>query len=265
MAQSPKLAALLTLSIGPSHAPQCSIVMEELPVHENGIMAWAKLLQHFERSTKDLRLDALLQQWENDTLQAGEQPDELYTRLAGTNAKLKTLGADFEQAVFTRRFVAAIGKQQGHLYNGVLQQYRGMMIRGNPYTLDELREFLAYVHATTEKVTDLGAAMKCGFCAKEGHEERECWTKNPGLKSGHRETAKHPRDNKKYQTRPAIRCYKCGENCHMKRDCKKSSTGYTDSNDGDEKRKKNGERRAYNGGLWMHGSSSEGYKPYGPW
>ncbi len=196
MAQSPKLAALLTLSIGPSHAPQRSIVMEELRVHENGIIAWAKLLQDFERSTKDLRLDALLQQWENDTLQAGEYPDELYTRLAGTNAKVKTLGAGFKQAIFTRQFVAAIEKQQGHLYNGAPQYYREMMIRGNPYTLAELRGFLAYAHATTEKVTDLGAAMKYGFCAKEGNKERECWMKNPGLKSGYRGTAKPTRGKK---------------------------------------------------------------------
>ncbi len=61
--QSPKLAALLTLSIGLSRGPHCSIVTEELRVYKNGVMAWAKLIQHFEQSTKDLRLDSLLQKW----------------------------------------------------------------------------------------------------------------------------------------------------------------------------------------------------------
>ncbi len=89
LGQSAKLAALLTLAIGTAYGPQRSIVMEELRTDENGIAAWAKLIQHFERSTKDLKLVELLQNWESEQLQIGEHPDELFTRLSGINAKLE--------------------------------------------------------------------------------------------------------------------------------------------------------------------------------
>ncbi len=62
-------------------------------------------MQHFERSTKDLRLDDLLQQWENEVLNEGEHPDELYTRLSGINNKLQILKAGFQEAALMRRFI----------------------------------------------------------------------------------------------------------------------------------------------------------------
>ncbi len=98
--QSPKLTAMLTMAIGMSYGPQKSVVMEELRTKENGIMAWAKLIQHFERSTKDLRLDDLLQQWENEILNEGEHPDELYTRLSGLSLSSVPNGAVFGAPIF---------------------------------------------------------------------------------------------------------------------------------------------------------------------
>ncbi len=49
--QSPKLAALLTLTIADSVGAQQSIVMDEHENGEDGVTAWAKLIKHFERST----------------------------------------------------------------------------------------------------------------------------------------------------------------------------------------------------------------------
>ncbi len=89
--QSPKLAAMITLSIGLSEGPQHAIVMEELDESEDGVAAWAKLVKHFERSTHDLRLDTLLSEWEHEELQVGEHPDELYARLSSINRKLKAI------------------------------------------------------------------------------------------------------------------------------------------------------------------------------
>ncbi len=66
--RSPKLAALLTLAIANSVGAQQSIVMNELENDEDGVMAWAKLIKHFERSTQDIRIEYLLHQWENEAL-----------------------------------------------------------------------------------------------------------------------------------------------------------------------------------------------------
>ncbi len=108
--QSPKLAAMITLSIGLSEGPQHSIVMEELDESKDGVAAWAKLIQHFERSTQDLRLDKLLSQWEHEELKKGKHPDELFTRLSTLNRWLTALGEGFSPQVTVRRFVSAIEK-----------------------------------------------------------------------------------------------------------------------------------------------------------
>ncbi len=91
--------------MGMSSSPQRSIVVEELRTNEGGVAAWTKLVQHFERSTKELRLDALLQEWENEELRVGEHPDELYTRLSGISTKLEILGAGSSEPALTGRFV----------------------------------------------------------------------------------------------------------------------------------------------------------------
>ncbi len=148
----------------------------------------------------------------------------LYARLSTLNRRLTALGDGFSPQVTVRRFIHAIEKQKNHPYKGVLQQHRGQTIKGKPYTLDELRELLAYVYATAEnrKETELGAAMKCSFCTKEGHEEQEYWAKNSELKRGHRETAKAPRF-KKEDHRRRLRCYNCGKKGHLKRECRAPS------------------------------------------
>ncbi len=169
---------MITLSIGPSEGPQRSIIMVELDESEDGVAAWAKLIQHFERSTQDLRLDTLLSEWEQEELQVGEHPDELHARLSSINRKLTAFGEGFSPHVTVRRFINAIEKQENHPYKGALQQRRGQTIKGKPYTLDELREFLAYVYATTvnKKENREETSMKglvvfkvCEVCGKKGH------------------------------------------------------------------------------------------------
>ncbi len=92
---------------------------------------------------------------------------------------------------------------------GVLQQHRGIMIRGSPYTLDELREFLAYVHVTEEKKSNgpvmkgLATIVECRHCGKRGHNEKQCW--------------KNPRKVKAWKER---KCWQCGKTGHLKKDCR---------------------------------------------
>ncbi len=79
--QPPRLAALLTLATADSEGAQQSIIMDELENDEDWITAWMKLIIHFEQSTQEVRVENLLQQWENEVLLANEHPDQLYGRL----------------------------------------------------------------------------------------------------------------------------------------------------------------------------------------
>ncbi len=60
--QSPKLAALFTLAIADSIGAQQSIVMDELDNDEDGVIAWAKLITHFEQSASEVKIEHLLHQ-----------------------------------------------------------------------------------------------------------------------------------------------------------------------------------------------------------
>ncbi len=79
--------------------------------------------------------------------------------------------------------------------------YRKSGISGKRMTLLQFRNMIQHAYKKKRKVIDLGAAMKCGFCTKEGHVERECWMKNPELKRGYRGTTKAPRVKKEDQKR----------------------------------------------------------------
>ncbi len=57
--QAPKLAAMLTLSLADTAGVQQSIITDELEDDEDGIMAWAALVTHFEYSTEDVRAEVL--------------------------------------------------------------------------------------------------------------------------------------------------------------------------------------------------------------
>ncbi len=183
--QSPKLVALLTLAMANSVGAQQSIVMDELENDEDGVTAWAKLIKHFEQSTKEVRVEHLLHQWENDTLRPGEHPDELYGRLMATKRRLEKHGEVISDTNLTRRFVSAIERQEGHKYNDVITFYRGQMILNNPCNISNLREFLAYVHVSKSQVTDsstikgLASISGCTYCGKTGHKEENCWNKHP--------------------------------------------------------------------------------------
>ncbi len=116
-----------------------------------------------------------------------------------TTQSREILEAGFTQLALTRRFISAIEKQRNNIYGSVLQQHRGMMIRGSPYTMDELREFLAYVYVMQEKKIN-GPVMKgmatiaeCKHCGRRGHNEKQCW-KNP----------------RKLNARKERKCWQCG-------------------------------------------------------
>ncbi|MCP4328290.1 MAG: hypothetical protein GY791_07625, partial [Alphaproteobacteria bacterium] len=189
--------------------------MEELDESEEGITARAKLVSHFERSAQDLRLDMLLSQWEREELHVGEHPDMLFARLSSINRKLTALGEGFSKQITIRRFVSAIERQQDHPYEGALQQHRGQMIKGDPYTLEELREFLAHVYTsqTTKRpapaMKGLATIMECKRYGKRGHTEQQCWkSKQEGTK---------PNTSIK-------KCWKCGKSGHLRRDCRSAGT-----------------------------------------
>ncbi len=98
---------------------------------------------------------------------------------------LEKYGEVISDANLTRRFVSAIARQENGKYNDVITLYRGQMILGNPCGIDNLCEFLAYIHVNKAGVTTspvmkgLAGIAGCTHCGKMGHREKECWKKHP--------------------------------------------------------------------------------------
>ncbi len=95
------------------------------------------------------------------------------------------------------------------------------MISGQPFKIDELHEFLAYVYATrATKVQEpvmrgLATIQTCKYCKKKGHNEKQCWRKNERTKN--RQTQRNLR--KERWNPKQERCYGCHELGHMVRNC----------------------------------------------
>ncbi len=96
-----------------------------------------------------------------------------------------------------------------------------MMTQGNPYKLNELRESLAYVYATETKkrpgpaMKGLATIMECKHCGKGGRKQKQCW------KNIHNRTTLN---TSKPKAEKEKKCWKCGKNGHLKRDCKAAGT-----------------------------------------
>ncbi len=136
--------------------------------------------------------------------------DEIYDDL--NELKTKALGQSPKlAAILTLAIVAAIEKNKTHVFEGVLQQHRGMMISGRPYTIDKLREFLAYVHATRATKEEelvmrgLAAIETCQYCKKTGHNEKQCWKKQ-----------------KRTKTNEIEECWNCGKKGHVSKNCRRN-------------------------------------------
>ncbi len=141
--QSHRLASILILSLLDSTGIQKSIVGDRLRYQKDGVRAWADLVLHFEMSSKDLRVESLTKKWDEAMLDAGEHPDQLWTRLASINQNLKKLGEEFKESHFMRRFIAGIKAQPGDPYKQVLTMYKGTVIAGSPLKINQMRELLS--------------------------------------------------------------------------------------------------------------------------
>ncbi len=216
--QSERLAALFILSLESTKGPQRSIIVNtSAKEEEDGVLLWARLIKHFEKSTREIRLATLLQEWESETLGVEEHPDEFHGCLIAMNSKLTSLGEGYSEAKLLTRFVSGVERSGDTRYASAIQQYRGAVIQGNPYSLEKLREFLSYVYATpsihTVKPTSRGLATtsRCDHCKKVGYTADDCWTKDP---------RKAPRQGPpRRQTGNERLCWECGKGGHLAVNC----------------------------------------------
>ncbi len=144
----------------------------------------------------------------------GEHPDVLHARQTFIRRKINKLGGKVDEQNFTRRFVSAIEKQQADIYEEVISSYRSQLILGKPYTMAQLKEFLAPMYQSRmnnkqelAETRGFAAQMVCRYyCKKGGHSEQNRWTK-----------ARKKEQKKKTSD---IKCWKCGKRGHTKYQCR---------------------------------------------
>ncbi len=227
--QSERLAALLVLALEPTKGAQRSLVVNTSTSDEdNGVLIWANLIKYFETSTRETRIASLLQLWERETLKQSEHPDELYGCLTAINSRLAGLGEEYTDTKLLMRFISAVERSGDERYSPAIQQYYGAQIQGSGYTLDQLRELLARVNATSEAVKMAGPTLKglattpkCAHCGKLGHVENDCWTRHP-TKAPSRKPDRHKTGWKRL-------CWECGKEGHIAAECPMKNKNITDS------------------------------------
>ncbi len=97
VAQSRRLHAQLMLSLIKTAGPQQALLESGFEDDEDGVAIMTRLIKHFEYTTKELRALELHSKWARETLQPGEHPSLLYTRLLGLQRQLAALGEDLIQ------------------------------------------------------------------------------------------------------------------------------------------------------------------------
>ncbi len=99
------------------------------------------------------------------------------------------------------------------------------MIQGNPYKIDDLKEFLAVTFrenqaqeknnkSATHEMKGFANVRNCAHCGKTGHSKESCWK----LERGNFNTSK---DKNKPRKHSNIQCWNCGREGHIRRDCHK--------------------------------------------
>ncbi len=103
--QSPRLAAMLTLSLINTVGVQQAILNDELENDEDGVRAWSLLFKQFELSTQDLKTDELYCEWDAEALRPSEHPAILHSRLVSIQRKLARLNEQVSDKNLIRRFI----------------------------------------------------------------------------------------------------------------------------------------------------------------
>ncbi len=116
---------------------------------------------------------------------------------------LQRLGEIISETNLVRRFVDAIKRQTGRSYNDVITVYEGQMIKGDPYTVNQLRKFLAlkYVQAGESKTitSEMPGFANIESCTNYGrvcHTKIKCWRKHPERepKGPSKRNERHPKN-----------------------------------------------------------------------
>ncbi len=185
--QSRKLHVQLTLSLIHTVGPQQALLESGVEDDEDGTMALARLIKHFEYTTKELRILELLEKWQRETLRTGEDPSLLYTKLLNLQRQLSSLGEDFTNTSLIKKFIASVQEGDGKLYESVIDGYERCMVMGPLPMTEQLmelmtikyRKFRADPVKQEPMMAGLASAERCQHCGKMGHKEDDCWTKHP--------------------------------------------------------------------------------------
>ncbi len=176
--QSQRLASMLILSLIDTVGAQQSIMTDRLRYSRDGVRAWVEVINNFERSSEDLKVEQLLCRWDAAKLEQGDYPDQLWARLSSIRESLIKFNEPVTERRMIRRFVASIEAAHINIY-GDMDYYRGHLIDGSPCNIKQLRGLLAFKHESRNMNTPIrddimkgfSTVIECKTCGRKGHND----------------------------------------------------------------------------------------------
>ncbi|MCP4993046.1 MAG: hypothetical protein GY934_04555, partial [Gammaproteobacteria bacterium] len=173
LAQSSMLQARLVLGLIGTVGPQQALLGSGDEEDDDGIATWARLVKHFEFTTKGLRARELHAQWARERLQSGEHPALLHARLVYIQHRMTRLDEILTDNNLVEKFITAVQEGDGHLYDPVIQGHNREMVMGRGQSVEQLLELMSIefrlaTHAKNDQETMVGlsSAEQCTHCSK---------------------------------------------------------------------------------------------------
>ncbi len=136
---------------------------------------------------------------------------------------MERLGETVTREASTDKFLQAVEND----YKEEVRVYEATMFSGTPMSTGNLMEM---IRRSSKSITDKNqydSALRCEFCQRTNHNEKNCWIKNPSLKKLHERTRSMTTRNKSRtgnlrtykEKEKKISCYTCGKTGHIARNC----------------------------------------------
>ncbi len=127
---------------------------------------------------------------------------------------MERLGEIVTKEASTDKFLQAVEND----YKEEVRVYEATMFSGTPMSTENLMDMIRRSSkSNTDKTTRYESVLRCEYCNKTNHEQKNCWRKNPSLK--HRKPDRKMEKGVKRNITKRT-CYTCGKLGHIAKDCR---------------------------------------------